>query len=41
MSGEQQRNEPETGQPETITVPRQANAETGGEADSAGRSAAS
>jgi DNA-binding NtrC family response regulator len=39
MSGEQQRNEPETGQPETITVPRQANAETGGEADSAGRSA--
>ena len=39
MSGEQQRNEPATGQPETITVPRQANAETGGEADSAGRSA--
>jgi DNA-binding NtrC family response regulator len=39
MSGEQQRNEPETGQPETITVPRQANAETGGETDSAGRSA--
>jgi DNA-binding NtrC family response regulator len=39
MSGEQQRNEPETGQPETITVPRQANDETGGEADSAGRSA--
>jgi len=39
MNGEQQRNEPETGQPETITVPRQANAETGGEADSAGRSA--
>src|ERR1700723_1237840 len=39
MSDEQQRNEPETGQPETITVPRQANAETGGEADSAGRSA--
>jgi len=37
MSGEQQRNEPGTGQPEAITVPRQANAETGGEADSAGR----
>ena len=29
--------EPETGQPETITVPEQANAETAGEADSAGR----
>ena len=39
MSGEHQRNEPETGQPETITVPKQANAEAGGEADSAGRSA--
>src|ERR1700719_4691877 len=39
MSGEHQRNEPETGQPETVTVPRQANAETGGEAHSAGRSA--
>jgi DNA-binding NtrC family response regulator len=39
MSGDHQRKEPETGQPETITVPRQANAETGGEADSAGRSA--
>ena len=39
MSGEQQRNEPETGQPEAINVPKQANAETGGEADSAGRSA--
>jgi DNA-binding NtrC family response regulator len=39
MSGEHQRNEPETSQPETTTVPRQANAETGGEADSAGRSA--
>jgi DNA-binding NtrC family response regulator len=43
MSGEQQRNEPRTGQPEVgqpeaITVPKQANAETGGEADSAGRS---
>jgi DNA-binding NtrC family response regulator len=34
MSGEQQRNEPGTGQPEAITVPKQ----TGGEADSAGRS---
>jgi DNA-binding NtrC family response regulator len=39
MSGEDQRDEPEPGQPETITVPRQANAETGGETDSAGRSA--
>jgi DNA-binding NtrC family response regulator len=39
MSGEHQRNEPETAQPETITVPKQANAETGGEAGSAGRSA--
>jgi len=39
MSGKQQRNEPGTGQPEAITVPKQANAETGGEADSAGRSA--
>ena len=38
MSGEQQRNEPGTGHPEVITVPKQANAETGGEADSAGRS---
>ncbi len=38
MSVEHQRNEPETGQPETITVPKQANAETGGQADSAGRS---
>ncbi len=37
MSEEHQRNEPETGQPETITVPQQANAETAGEADSAGR----
>jgi DNA-binding NtrC family response regulator len=33
MSGEHQPNEPATGQPETINVPRQA----GGEADSAGR----
>ena len=39
MNGEQQRNEPEAGQPEAITVPKQANAETGGEADSAGRKA--
>ena len=39
MSGEQQRNEPEAGQPEPITVPKQANAETAGGADSAGRSA--
>ena len=39
MSGEHQRDEPETGQPETVTVPRQASAETGGEAESAGRSA--
>jgi DNA-binding NtrC family response regulator len=44
MSDEHQSNEPETGQPatgqpETITVPQQANAETGGGADSAGRSA--
>jgi DNA-binding NtrC family response regulator len=37
MSGEQQRNEPGTGQPEAITLPKQANAETGGEADSTGR----
>jgi len=34
MSGEQQRKEPETGQPEAINVPKQ----TEGEADSAGRS---
>jgi DNA-binding NtrC family response regulator len=40
MSGEHQHGEPETGQPDTITVPRQANAEAGGEAaDSAVRSA--
>jgi DNA-binding NtrC family response regulator len=38
MNGEQQRNEPGTGHPEAITVPKQANAETGGEADSAGPS---
>ena len=37
MSGEQQRNEPETGQPEEITVPKQANAETGGDAHPARR----
>jgi DNA-binding NtrC family response regulator len=37
MSGEQQRNEPGTGQPEAITVPKQANAEIGGQADPAGR----
>ena len=42
MSEERQRNEPGTaqpGQPEAITVPKQANAETAGKADSAGRSA--
>ena len=39
MGGEHQRNEPETGQPERITVPRQANPDTGGQADSAGRGA--
>jgi DNA-binding NtrC family response regulator len=39
MSGEQQRNEPETGQPEPITVPKQPNDQSPGEADSAGRSA--
>jgi DNA-binding NtrC family response regulator len=37
MSDEQQRNEPETGQPEEITVPKQANAETGGDAHPARR----
>ena len=37
MSGERQHNEPETGQPEIIAVPRQADARTGGQADSAGR----
>jgi DNA-binding NtrC family response regulator len=39
MSGENQRDQPETGQPETITVPAQANAVTEGEAGSAGRRA--
>jgi DNA-binding NtrC family response regulator len=39
VSGEQQPNEPETGQPEAITVPKQANDRSRGEADSAGRSA--
>ena len=39
MSGEQQPNGPETGQPEAISVPRQANDRSRGEADSAGRSA--
>ena len=39
MSAEPQRNEPEAGQAERITVPQQANAETAGAADSAGRSA--
>ena len=38
MSDERHHGEPETGQPDTMTVPRQANAETGGEADSAGPS---
>ena len=37
MSGEQQRNEPETGQSEEITVPKQANAEAGGGAHPARR----
>jgi len=37
MSGEQQRDEPGTGQPEAINVPKQANVETGSEADSARR----
>ena len=39
MSGEQQPNEPETGQPEAITVPKQANEQFPAEAGSAGRSA--
>ena len=38
MSGEHQRNEPATGQPQAINVPQQADARTAGEADSAGRS---
>jgi DNA-binding NtrC family response regulator len=37
MSGEHRRDELKTSQPEAITVPRQENAATGGEADSAGR----
>ena len=41
MSGEQQRNEPETGQSEEITVPQQANAEAGGGAHPARRAHAS
>jgi DNA-binding NtrC family response regulator len=39
MRDELQRNEPETGQPEAVTVPRQADTETADQADSAGRSA--
>jgi len=39
VSSEQQPNEPETGQPEAISVPRQANDRSPGEADAAGRSA--
>jgi DNA-binding NtrC family response regulator len=39
MSGEQQSNEPEVSQPDAITIPKQANAETAGEARSAGRTA--
>jgi DNA-binding NtrC family response regulator len=39
MSDEQQRNELETDQPEAITIPKQANVETGGQSDSAGRTA--
>ena len=41
QSNELETGQPATGQPETITVPQQANAETGGGADSAGRSARS
>lgn len=37
MSGEQQRNEPGTGYPEAITVPKQANAETEGSAGPSAR----
>ena len=40
MSGEQRPDEPETGQPEAISVPRQANERSGGEADSAGADSA-
>jgi DNA-binding NtrC family response regulator len=39
MSEEHQRNEPETGQPEAINVPRQADDQARGEPDTAGRSA--
>jgi DNA-binding NtrC family response regulator len=39
MMGEHQRNDPEPGRPEGITVPRQADVSTGGEAGTAGRSA--
>jgi DNA-binding NtrC family response regulator len=39
MSGEQQRDEPGAGYPAAIIVPKQANAETGSEAGSAGPSA--
>jgi len=39
MSGEHQRNQQETGQPEIVIVPAQANAATAGLADSAGRRA--
>ena len=39
MSGEHQRDELETSQPETITVPAQANAVTAGQADTPGRHA--
>jgi DNA-binding NtrC family response regulator len=39
MSGEHQPSEPATGQPETINIPRQADARTGGEADAQGRGA--
>jgi DNA-binding NtrC family response regulator len=39
MSGEQQRNEPTAGQPEALSIPRQADAGTGGEVAPAGRSA--
>src|ERR1700723_3829171 len=39
MSHERKRNVPEAGQPEPITIPKQANAETGSGGGSAGRSA--
>jgi DNA-binding NtrC family response regulator len=39
MSGEHRHNEPETGQPETISVPMQSSVVTAGEAGPAGRSA--